>query len=76
MTQEQQIILDSLRDNEVILSQSYWENFKYHKEISQGMGFNNPKVKRIAAECENIRRDWQICEMKIKEFLKAIGEKE
>jgi hypothetical protein len=74
MTKEQKQTLDSLKDSEIIISMSYWENFKYYKDLCQGMGANHPMSKRAGKCCEEIRSDWHVADAKIKEFLRAIGE--
>ena len=75
MTKEQKQTLDSLKFKESILALSYWENFKFYKEIAQSLGGSNSRVKEIHNCCEEIRRDWHECSGQIKEFLTAIGEK-
>lgn len=76
MTEEQRKILSILKMEEEIVSLNYWENFKFYKDIGQSLGGKHPKVKKLAAGCEEIRQDWHTCQLRVKEFLRAIGEKE
>lgn len=76
MTKDQKKILSSIKFQEEILALSYWENYKFYKEMAQGLGGTHPMTRRLGVEVEEIRREWQACGMKLKEFLKAIGVKE
>jgi hypothetical protein len=72
MTDEERMVLAELKNREMIIASNYWENFKFAKDLSQGMGGNHPKVKRMVEECDEIRKDWNAVENSIKEFLKTI----
>jgi len=63
--------LELLKESEYILSFSYWENFKWHKDAAQSLGANHPKVKRIGESVEVIRQEWISVQLKIKEFEKS-----
>ena len=72
MTDEEKMVFAELKNREVILAFSYWENFKFAKDLAQGLGGNHPKVRRVMIECDKIREDWNASEHSVKEFLKTI----
>ena len=76
MTKEQSQILSEMHQAEGIMASNYWENFKYHKELSQGVGPHSPKARRIEAECNAIREEWHLLQNQIKNFVVAINSEE
>ena len=66
--------LENLKFKESILAASYWENFKFEKELVQmygGFSDGHPKVLMMIAETEKIQKEWhqvknQIIELKNK----------
>ncbi len=71
MTEENKFKLELMKISESLLAQSYWENLKFYRDITQGMGAEDTKVKRIGIECEVIRKEWVDYEAKVKEFIKV-----
>jgi hypothetical protein len=72
MTDEQKKTLSSLEERQKIISMSYWENFKYTKELSQALGGNDPKVQSMANECNKISEEMRFYDQQIKEFKKSL----
>lgn len=60
--------LDDLRDKEFILSGSYWENFKYEKDIAQMYGGTHPRVKRINDGLKKIQAELHEVQREIKKM--------
>ena len=58
--------LDDLKLQESILAFSYWENWKYHRELAQGFGGKHPKTIRIGKAVEEIQKEWHKIQEKIK----------
>lgn len=47
MEKYKDISIEQLRENLTILSGSYWENFKYVRDIEKTITINNPKLKKL-----------------------------
>jgi len=60
--------LENLKQAEEILAFSYWENFKWSKDMAQALGGTNERVKKSVTECEKIRLDWVASTIKLKEY--------
>ena len=76
MTKEQSQILAEMQQAVGIMASNYLENFKYHKELSQGIGPHSPKARRIEAECNAMREEWHMLQNQIKNFVAAINSDE
>lgn len=62
-----ELTLEMLKIHEEILAFSYWENFKFEKDMAQALGGQHPRVQKIMKDLNEIREEWHEVQQKIKE---------
>ena len=60
--------LSDLKEQELIISANYWENFSFHKTLAQALGVNHPKTKYIEKETNKIREEWHSLKQEIQKL--------
>jgi hypothetical protein len=60
--------LEQLKINENIIAASFWENFKYEKDMAQCLGGEHSKVKALNENLNVIRNEWIEIQEKIKTY--------
>ena len=60
--------LEQLKIQEEILAGSYWENFKYEKDMAQCLGGSHPKIQRLHKACNKMAEEWHKVSEQIKKL--------
>ena len=67
MEKYKDVSIEQLRENLTILSGSYWENFKYVKDIEKTITIDNPKLKKLIDDLNSYSKEMNELKNYIKE---------